>query len=150
MAFDDQLNQHGLAVRSPAADAALEAKIRKVEIAISLVLRIGVIISVLVILAGLVMMFIHHPRAFDAGSSYRALVAPNADFPHSLGQLRQSLAAGAGRGVVVLGVLLLILTPILRVAVSVLSFVYEKDPPMVIATLFVLSVLIFSFFLVRI
>ncbi|MHB8309555.1 MAG: DUF1634 domain-containing protein [Metallibacterium sp.] len=150
MAFDDQLNQPGLAVHSPAADAALEEKIRKVEIAISLVLRVGVIVSVLVILAGLVMMFIHHPRALDAGSSYRVLVAPNADFPHSLGQLRQSLAAGAGRGVVVLGVLLLILTPILRVAVSVLSFVYEKDPPMVIATLFVLSVLIFSFFLAQI
>jgi uncharacterized membrane protein len=48
---------------------------------------------------------------------------------------------------VVLGVLLLILTPILRVAVGVLSFMYEKDAPMTVVTLYVLAVLIASFFL---
>jgi uncharacterized membrane protein len=132
-----------------AADAAMQDKVRQVEIAISLVLRIGVIVSVLVILAGLVMMFLHDPRyaALDGGISFHALVGGHAEFPHSLTQLSRALAAGEGRGVVVLGVLLLILTPVLRVAVSVLSFVYEKDPPMVLVTLFVLLVLIASFFL---
>ena len=46
-----------------------------------------------------------------------------------------------------LGVLILILTPILRVAVGVLSFLYEKDPPMALVTLYVLVVLVGSFFL---
>jgi len=59
----------------------------------------------------------------------------------------RQIEAGRGQGVVVLGVLLLILTPILRVAVGVLSFIYEKDPPMVIVTLYVLFVLILSFVL---
>jgi uncharacterized membrane protein len=35
------------------------------------------------------------------------------------------------------------------VAVSILTFVYEKDPPMVIVTSFVLIALIGSFFLGR-
>lgn len=135
---------------APLRAAELTRRVRQVELAISWVLRIGVIVSVLVIGAGLLLMFMHHPeqaRLWDDGSSYHALVQPGAHFPHSLAQLRAALAAGAGSGVVVLGVLLLILTPVLRVAVSVLSFVYERDPPMVLVTLFVLTVLVLSFVL---
>ena len=135
---------------APLQDAELTRRVRQVELAISWVLRIGVLVSVLVIAVGLLLMFLHHPqqaRRLDDGSNYRALVRPGADFPHNLAQLRAALAAGRGSGVVVLGVLLLILTPVLRVAVSVLSFVYERDPPMVLVTLFVLLVLVLSFVL---
>ncbi len=135
---------------APLQDAELTRRVRQVELAISWVLRIGVLVSVLVIAVGLLLMFLHHPqqaRLLGDGSNYRALVRPGADFPHSLAQLRTALAAGRGSGVVVLGVLLLILTPMLRVAVSVLSFVYERDPPMVLVTLFVLLVLVLSFVL---
>jgi uncharacterized membrane protein len=135
---------------APLRAAELTRRVRQVELAISWVLRIGVIVSVLVIGVGLLLMFLHHPeqaRLWDDGSNYHALVQPDAYFPHSMAQLRAALAAGAGSGVVVLGVLLLILTPVLRVAVSVLSFVYERDMPMVLVTLFVLTVLVLSFVL---
>ena len=135
---------------APLQAAELTRRVRQVELAISWVLRIGVLVSVLVIAVGLLLMFLHHPqqaRLLDDSSNYRALVRPGADFPHNLAQLRAALAAGRGSGVVVLGVLLLILTPMLRVAVSVLSFVYERDPPMVLVTLFVLLVLVLSFVL---
>jgi uncharacterized membrane protein len=134
---------------SPAEIAAMEEKIRKIELVISLVLRIGVILSVSVIAIGLGVMFYHHGdyTSITGHVSYKSLTSRSTRFPHTLGQLRTSLAHGEGRGIVVLGVFLLILTPILRVAVGVLSFLYEKDIPMTLVTLFVLVVLIGSFFL---
>lgn len=126
-----------------------DARVRQVERAISLVLRIGVLVSVGVIAAGLALTFAHHPayRSFTGGFSYHRLTTPSSPFPHTLSQLGHYLRAGRGRGVVVVGVLLLIATPVLRVAVSVLAFVYERDPKMTIVTLTVLAVLMVSFLL---
>jgi uncharacterized membrane protein len=138
---------------TPEEMARMEEKIRQIEIAISLVLRIGVSVSVIVLGIGLGIMFSHHSAyaAFSGSFSYHALTSVAAHhktvFPHSFGALGHSIALGQGRGIVVLGVLILILTPILRVAVGVISFMYEKDPPMTIVTLYVLGVLIASFFL---
>lgn len=131
------------------AAKAMEEKIRKVELAISLVLRIGVSLSVVVLGIGLGMMFSHHSdyTSFTGSFSYHTLTAVTSKFPHSFSGLAHSLSKGQGRGVVVVGIILLILTPVMRVAVSVLSFIYEKDPPMTIVTIFVLCVLIGSFFL---
>jgi uncharacterized membrane protein len=133
----------------PEEAAAMEEKVRKVELAISLVLRIGVVVSVLVIAVGLGLMFAHHSEYVSVFGhfSYQRLTSKTTSFPHSFGALGRAIASGEGRGIVVLGVLILILTPVLRVAVGVLSFVYEKDPPMTIVTLYVLAVLVGSFFL---
>lgn len=143
--------QQGDVARSPEelAQLRMEEKIRQTEVAISLVLRIGVTLSVIVLAIGLGVSFSHHPSysSFTGAYSYHALTSPHSVFPHSLGGLVKSLQAGQGRGIVVVGVIILILTPVLRVAVAVLSFMYEKDPPMTIVTLFVLFVLIGSFFL---
>lgn len=134
---------------SPAERALMEEKTRKVEIAISLVLRLGVIVSVIVIAAGLGVMFYHHSdyASLSGHVSYKTLTSRSTVFPHTFNEMKRSLAHGDGRGIVVIGVFLLILTPILRVAVGALSFFYEKDIPMALITLFVLAVLIGSFFL---
>ena len=134
---------------SPEETAVMEGKLRKVELAISLVLRIGVIVSVLVIAVGLGLMFAHHNAYMPISGhfSYKQLTSKSTPFPHSFGSLGRSIARGDGRGIVVLGVLILILTPVLRVAVGVLSFLYEKDPPMALVTFYVLAVLVGSFFL---
>ena len=134
---------------NPGEAALMEEKVRKVELAISLVLRIGVVLSVLVIAVGLGLMFAHHSAylAIRGHFSYRELTSKTTPFPHSLASLRHSIAQGDGRGIVVLGVLILILTPVLRVAVGVLSFIYEKDRPMALVTLYVLLVLVGSFVL---
>ena len=134
---------------SPEEAAEMEEKIRKVELAISLVLRIGVVVSVAVISVGLGLMFAHHGSYVSVGGhfSYSKLTSRSTPFPHTFSSLGHAIGRGEGRGIVVLGVLILILTPVLRVAVGVLSFVYEKDPPMTIVTLYVLAVLIGSFFL---
>jgi uncharacterized membrane protein len=137
--------------RRPSADeaAALAEKVRKVELAISLVLRIGVVASVLVIAVGLGLMFSHHSAYLPIRGtfSYRELTSKSTPFPHSFASLGHAISQGQGRGIVVLGVLILILTPVLRVAVGVLSFLYEEDPAMALVTLYVLAVLVGSFFL---
>ena len=134
---------------SPEEAAAMAEKVRKVELAISLVLRIGVVVSVAVISVGLGLMFAHHAAYLPITGqlSYSHLTSRSTPFPHTFSALGHAISKGEGRGVVVLGVLILILTPVLRVAVGVLSFIYEKDPPMTIVTLYVLAVLVGSFFL---
>ncbi|HQU27131.1 MAG TPA: DUF1634 domain-containing protein [Acidimicrobiales bacterium] len=134
---------------TPAEARRMAEKVRQVELAISLVLRVGVVASVLVVAVGLGLMFAHHGSylALRGPLSYRALTSASTSFPHSFATLGHALARGEGRGVVVLGVLILILTPVLRVAVGVVSFAYEKDTPMTLVTLFVLVVLVGSFFL---
>ena len=133
-----------------AAEVALmDEKVRKVEVLISMVLRIGVVVSALVILVGLVLMFAHHAAylSIRGGTTYKVLTSGATQFPHSFATLRSSLGHADGRGIVVLGVMVLILTPVLRVAVGVLSFLYERDVPMAAVTSYVLVVLIASFFL---
>jgi uncharacterized membrane protein len=49
-----------------------------------------------------------------------------------------------GRGLIQLGLLLLIATPIARVAFSVVAFVIQRGRPYVVVTLIVLAVLIYS------
>ncbi|HXH14091.1 MAG TPA: DUF1634 domain-containing protein [Alphaproteobacteria bacterium] len=48
------------------------------------------------------------------------------------------------RGIIQLGLLLLVATPVARVAVSVFAFVQERDLTYVIVTLIVLAVLLYS------
>lgn len=128
---------------------ASDAQIRRTELAISLVLRIGVTISVAVIAVGLGLMFAHHPEyaSITGHLSYQKVISPSTHFPHTFGELGESLGASDGSGVIVLGVLLLISTPVMRVAVAVLAFALERDVAMTAVTIFVLSALIVSFIL---
>jgi uncharacterized membrane protein len=52
--------------------------------------------------------------------------------------------SGDARGIMQAGLLLLVLTPILRVVFSVFAFLYEKDYLYVLFTLVVLGILAFS------
>ncbi len=126
-----------------------EPEVRRVELVVSLVLRVGVTLSVAVIAAGLALMFVHHPQygTFGGSFSYHRLTSSSTIFPHTPSQLVAALRAGEGRGVVVVGVLVLVLTPVARVAVSVVAFVYERDRAMTLVTLFVLTALVASFVL---
>jgi uncharacterized membrane protein len=126
-----------------------ETKVRQTEIAISYLLRTGVVLSVILVSAGLGLTFAHHSSYlhFSSNLSYHSVTSSSYQFPHTIPQLFSDLGQGKGRGLIGLGLIILILTPVLRVAVGVLSFIYEKDPPMALVTTFVLAVLILSFFL---
>lgn len=126
---------------------AKDRKVHQAELAISLVLRVGVGVAVALVLVGMVVVFIHqagHGGVVRNGS-YKAYTSAGTPFPHSIAGLRQALARGDGQGFIELGLVVLILTPILRVVVGAIAFFYEDDLPMALITLFVLAVLVASF-----
>ena len=122
-------------------------KVRQVELLISNLLRLGVGISLAIILLGTAISFTRHPDYATSHTELSRLTRPGAAFPHTLAQVFNGIRHGQGRAIVILGLLLLIATPVLRVAVSVFAFVYERDPTFVIITSIVLALLLLSFLL---
>ena len=127
--------------------AAADARVGQVEIAISHLLRIGVTTSMVIILAGLVLMFVHHPSYVHAGSDLQRLTSPGAAFPHTLRDVVQGLRTYRGQAVIAVGLMVLIATPIMRVAASIIAFAVERDLSYVLITSVVLAVLLTSFLL---
>lgn len=126
---------------------AQTSPIGRMEIAISTLLRVGVIASLLTILLGLGAMFAHHPDYLKSSADLKRLTAPGAAFPHSLAEIAGGLKTYRGQSIVAVGLLMLIATPIFRVAVSILAFALQRDWTYAIITFVVLAVLLFSFFL---
>jgi uncharacterized membrane protein len=124
-----------------------EERVRKVELAISNLLRIGVGTSLLIVFVGTVVTFAHHPHYLSSRRDLVRLTTPGAEFPHSVPSVIRGVEHSQGRALVMAGLLLLIATPVLRVAVSVLAFVYQRDRTFVIITSVVLTLLLASFVL---
>ena len=103
------------------------------------VLQGGVILSAAVILFGMVLLPFH-----PGGFTPQRLLA----FPQTLGQVWSGLLVLRPQAVIVLGLLLLIATPVMRVAVSIVVFLLEHDRRFVVITLVVLAILLFSIFMV--
>ena len=68
-------------------------------------------------------------------------------FPHTVAQVWAGLLILQPQAVIALGLLLLIATPVIRVAVSLLAFALEHDWLYVVITFLVLMILIISFLL---
>lgn len=130
-------------------DSSAEDRVRRVELAISGLLRIGVLTSLLVVLTGTVMTFIHHPHYLSSHHDLVGLTRPGAEFPHTVPSVLRGLEHSQGRAIVMTGLLLLIATPVLRVAISILAFVYQRDRTFVVITTVVLALLLTSFVLGR-
>jgi uncharacterized membrane protein len=126
-----------------------DERVRKVELAISSLLRIGVLTSLLIVLAGTAVTFVHHPHYLSSRRDLVRLTKPGAEFPHSVPSVITGLEHSQGRAIVMAGLLLLIATPVLRVAVSVLAFIYQRDRTFVAITTVVLTLLVTSFVLGR-
>jgi uncharacterized membrane protein len=131
------------------SEHAAREKSRQVELAISYLLRIGVMASLAVVVIGTIVTFAHHPDYLSSKTELRRLTARDAAFPESVSDSAKAAVEGQGRGIVILGLLLLIATPVMRVAVSIIGFVYEKDWIFVVITTTVLVLLLFSFVLGR-
>ena len=117
---------------------------------ISWLLLGGVTVSMATVLVGIVLMFVHHPEYLKSATDLKRLTAPGAALPHAPGDIARGLAAGRGQAVVVLGLLLLIATPVLRVAVSMIGFLVARDRAFAAISAIVLFVLGLAFFLGRV
>lgn len=105
-------------------------------------LRSGVLLSAAVVLCGGCIYLYRH--AHEA-ANYRVFLGEPSDFRTIRGVIR-SVMNGRGRGLIQLGLLLLIATPIARVAFSVVGFAIERDRLYVGFTLIVLAILLYSLF----
>jgi uncharacterized membrane protein len=117
-----------------------ERLLRQAELIISQVLRGGVLLSAGIILAGAILFYL---RYFSVvGSPERATA-----FPHTLAAVGQGLVQGDPLAIIALGLLLLLATPVVRVAVSIVAFGLERDWRYVVITSIVLLILLTSFWL---
>jgi uncharacterized membrane protein len=123
-------------------------RVVRVEIIISTILRVGVLTSLAFIAAGIIIMFVHGGDTTGPDALQR-LTQTNAEFPHSIAAVASGVAAFQGRSIIAMGLLLLVATPVVRVAVSIFAFVYERDRTFIIITSIVLGLLLLSFALGR-
>jgi uncharacterized membrane protein len=112
----------------------------KVEGIVGNLLRSGVIASALIVLAGAILYLIRYGANPPDYSMFRG---EPAEFRSVEGILKAALALRS-RGLIQLGLLLLIATPVARVAFSVIAFALQRDRIYVVVTLVVLGVLIYS------
>ena len=117
----------------------------KAEILISRLLRTGVAVSAVLVVAGMVIVFQHHPLYRTSHDDLASLTSASGEYPHQVRDVLHSVRNGRGQGVAMLGLLLLIATPVLRVAVSIAIFALERDWLFTMITTLVLGLLLLSF-----
>ena len=114
----------------------------RMEGLISYLLRAGVVIAALVVIGGAVPYLGQHPGAHV---NYRTFHSEPDNLKAVHGIIATALS-GDPRGIMQLGLLLLIATPIARVMFSAAAFAIERDRMYVGFTLLVLAVLLYSLF----
>ncbi|WP_163654730.1 DUF1634 domain-containing protein [Listeria sp. PSOL-1] len=108
----------------------------RVEAVVGGLLRIGVLISAFIIVVGLILFI------FTGKSGY-----PENFYPTTIHDICSGLLALKPFAIIMFGLFCLILTPVLRVVVSFVTFFIEKDYLYVIITAIVLLILVISFFM---
>ncbi|MEG6567281.1 DUF1634 domain-containing protein [Thermoanaerobacterium saccharolyticum] len=111
-------------------------KIENMEIIISQTLRAGVFLSALIILIGLILFFATKSSGYPANT-----------YPTSVIAIIKGLISLKPYAIIMTGLLVLILTPVFRVGVSIITFFQEKDYMYVYITSAVFIILILSFVL---
>ena len=115
------------------------------EDAISTVLRAGVATSITIIAIGLLLTFVHHRDYFSSRPALGSLIDARANYTASVGAVIEGARQGRGQSIVMIGILVLIATPVVRVAMSIALFAAEHDRVYVGITSVVLLLLILSF-----
>ena len=113
---------------------------QRIENIVGNLLRVGVILSAVVVLCGGVLYLIEYGHA---PADYRIFRGEPTDLKSLRGIVRDAFTLHS-RGLIQLGLLLLIATPVARVAFSIFGFAEEKDRMYVTFTVIVLLILLYS------
>ncbi len=124
-------------------------RIHRLELAISYVLRAGVICSLSLVLIGIAASAAQYPAWANGTVTIRQVLGSGPSPFTTWSQVVAGVLRGNGQAIVMLGLLVLIGTPVMRVALSVGLFAYQKDRVFVSITLVVLLLLLLSFGLGR-
>jgi uncharacterized membrane protein len=115
---------------------------RQLEVVMGNLLRAGVLLSAAVVASGAAIYLVHHGTSRPA---YHVFEGEPADLRSVTGIVQASLTL-QGRGMIQLGLLLLVATPIARVVFSWLAFLRQRDWLYVVVTTVVLAALAYSLF----
>jgi uncharacterized membrane protein len=116
-----------------------------VDNAISNLLRGGVLVSVAIVLAGIFVTFAHHHDYFSSRPALGELTRVGEHFPNTITGVARGVRQMHGQAIVMAGLLLLIATPVARVAFSIAVFAVEHDRLYMLITTVVLLLLLLSF-----
>lgn len=111
---------------------------QQMDITISVLLRVGVTLAAATTTLGGVLYLIHNGHDISEDHVFRG---EPADLRQIFGVFYDTLAL-KGQGIIQLGILLMILTPVTRVAFSVFAFWQQRDRLYVVVTLIVLIILV--------
>jgi len=111
-----------------------------VEELVGTLLRTGVTMAAAIVLFGGTIYLVRHGRE---APQYHVFMGEPTDL-RTLSGIMKDVLSFRGRGIIQFGLLLLIATPIARVAFSVVAFAIQRDRLYVVATLIVLAVLMYS------
>lgn len=112
----------------------------KVDQLLGNLLRIGVIVATIVAVIGGVLFLAQHGLDEAGGHVFRG-EPPEL---RSVGAIVRAVLALRADAVIQLGLVLLIATPVARVAMSLVAFVLQRDRVYIVVTTIVLAILIFS------
>ena len=113
---------------------------QKLEVAIGRMLQAGVFLAAAVTLTGGILYLL---RATGQRPDYTHFQGVAEALRTPAGILRE-VRRGDANGIIQLGLLLLIATPIARVVLAAVGFAFERDRMYVVVSLIVLAVLLFS------
>jgi uncharacterized membrane protein len=112
----------------------------QVQRAVGNLLRGGVLLAAAVVLAGGIFYLAHNGAARP---DYRVFHGEPLDLRGLAGTMRDVVAL-RGRGIIQFGLLLLIATPVARVALTAVAFAFERDRTYALIALLVLALLLKS------
>ena len=104
------------------------------------ILRVGVAVSVVLVFIGGVFFVYRHGNSIPDYKKFKGVP----DFIHSFGGILNGVITFKGQAIIQLGIILLIATPVMRVAFSAVGFLLEKDYLYTFITLIVLLIILAS------
>jgi len=123
--------------RTPLVDDGHDYRVEQI---IGRLLQLGVLLAAVVVLAGGVMLLIQYGSNVAAFQIFHGESAAL----KSVAAIVTSALRGDSRGIVQLGLLLLIATPVARVALTLGAFAIQRDRLYVLTTLIVLVLLLYG------
>lgn len=91
------------------------------------ILRMGVFTSAFVIVAGTMALFLYYPAYLTSPEELSSLIDPGVVSQHSLSEVFRGSIFLRAHSLIMLGLLILIATPVFRVVTTTISFAQRKD-----------------------
>jgi uncharacterized membrane protein len=112
----------------------------EVEQLIGRMLQLGVLVAAIVAIVGGFLVLTQHGSSSPATSHFHGEPA----YLTSLGGIARGVIAMRSESIVQLGIVLLIATPVARVAFTLVAFIYQRDRAYVVITTIVLALLLYG------